>query len=466
MAKYRVFNLGALNLKISPFLTGEGDLIQCENMVRNSIGSWSKRPGYVTFLGTADGSAVTDLFAWQRNDGTTVKVLRNSGVKLQYSTQGTGAWTTCTNGTVTSNSHIGHAVLEDTIICGQADGTTRHSSDGITFSDTTSAPAEQFFTSKFNRIWAGGTASNAFYCTAGTPSDWTTDSSSIKIPGAGKINQMFTCNDRVVAPKNSGNMFTYDDYNLRQVPTNEGPSSPYSLAEDEDFYFYLNRDGFYAYNGDRPQLISAPIEKQIYNNAGGGIAGTSFDSAPGEVYRHNYYCAVGSVTDDLTDETISNCIEVYDYQLDEWRNYSFAHFPTAFTTYKDEDGNEQMIFGSSTGQCYQLAGTATSDNGSAIKCRMQGFLHFGIPEQNKIFKKLQAFASPGCQAKIQVAITNSFNKDSKKWIDIGSLETGFTEMMFPAGTRGKLMFWRLYEMSASSQFTFYGFVIEGEGLSE
>jgi len=450
-----VFNFGSLNLKVSPFLHKDGDLIRCVNIEKDQVGALKKRPGYATYLGTANGSAIIDLFNWTKDDGTTIYNYRNSGGILYYSTQGTGAWTKCGNGTITADSHIGHAVLENTLVVGQSDGTTRHSTTGTSFTDTTSAPAEEFWASKFNRLWAGGTASNDFYCTAGTPSDWTSDSSSIKIPGPGKIHGKFVCNDRVTTCKNSGIMFTYDDYNLRQVPTNMGPSSPYSLGETEDYWLYLNRNGVFGFNGNRPELLSNPIEKQIYNDAGNGIAGTSFDDAPGVCHHYDYFCAVGTTKDDLTDEEVGNCILKYDYQLDEWSNYKFANFPTAWLSYKDASGNQKLIFGDG-GQAYTYGGTAISDNGSAIEAVAEGVLHFGAPGSDKHFPgKVVAFANPGCQAKVAIALGNSFSKLKKKWIDIGDLSTGCREFKIPG--RGKLLFWKIYEYSSDPRFNFYGF---------
>ena len=462
MAIYRVLSLGSLNLKVSPLLHKDGDLIRCINFEKDQVGALKKRPGYTTYLGTANGSSVVDLFTWQKDDGTTFWNYRNSGGRLYYSTQGTGAWTQCGNGTVVAGSHLGHAVLENTLIVGQAGGTTRHTTSGTAFTDTTSAPAEEFFASKFNRIWNGGTASNLFYCTAGTATDWTTDSSSIKIPGPGKINGIFVANDKVVITKNSGMMFTYDNYNLRQVPTDIGPSSPQSFAQREDYWFYLNRLGFFGYGGDRPKIISNPIEKQIYNDDATGIAGTAFDASPGGIYKYDYYCAIGSVTDDFTKETVANCIEKYDYQLDEWSNYTFSDFPTAFDTYKDASGDEKMIFGAANGQCYTFGGTAISDNGSAIESIAEGVLAFGSPESDKYFREFWAFASPGCQASLQIAITDSFDRNSLKWESVGGLSNGCVHYGFPPESRGKLLFWRVSEMSVDTRFTLYGFCVDLE----
>jgi len=463
--KIRVLNIGSLNLKISPLLQEGGDLIRCVNVEKDQIGALKKRPGYITYLGTANGSAVVDLFSWTKDDGTTLFTYRNSGGLLYYSAQGTGAWSICGNGTM-GTGHVGNAVLENSMIVGYQGGTSRYTTDGTSFTTITAAPKEEFFTSKFNRIWTGGTSSNMAYCTQGTISDWTSDSSSVKIPGAGKINPLWTCNDRVTVAKNSGIVFTYDDYNLRQVPTGEGPSSPYSLASTEDYWFYLNRKGFFGYGGDRPQLISNAIEKQIYNDNETGIAGSVFSTAPGGVYKYDYFCAVGTVKDDLTLEPVNDCIMKYDYQLDEWSNFKFYNFPTAFHTFKNSSGNDQFVFGDSTGQCFTYGGTALTDNGNPIESIVEGVLNFGNPEQDKSFNRLWALGNPGCNAKVQVASANSFNRESLKWQDVGDLHTGVRKFNFPKDSRGKLLFWRLYEYSQDQRFNFYGFVVDKDDIGE
>ena len=455
--RVQVYNLSALNLAVSPLLHKPGEMIRCLNVERDVYGAKKKRSGYVTYLGTANGSQVNTLFNFTKNSGTQLWNYRASGDILYYSQQGTGAWTNCGNGTITAGNHVGHAVLEDTLIVGDGAGSTRYTTNGTSFTNATDAPEANHFAEYQNRIWCGGTSSDLYYSTAGTASDWTSDSSSIKIPGAGKINQVFKANDRLVATKNSGLIFRYDGYNLVDLATDLGPSSSYSVAEIEDYRFYLNRLGHFGYGGNRPEIVSNPVEKQIYNDAEGGIVGTVFDNAPGVAHRYDYLCSVGMVTDDLTDEEIADCIQKYDYQADEWSNWKFAHKPTAWCSYKDENGDQKLIFGDANGQCYTQGGTALSDSGEAIETVMEGVLHGGAPELDKKHNYFWAFANPGCQAKIQVALANTFTKGKKKWIDLKQLKDGVMEAKFPSGSRSKLLFWKVYEASKDARFHFYGF---------
>jgi hypothetical protein len=462
---YPILNLRALNLKVSPFLNKDGELLRRVNLDSNPYGALRKRSGYNTFLGTADGSAVETLFSWTKEDGS-LFLYRQSGSSLYYSTSGTGAWTKCGNGTITPSAYMGHAVLADTLLISQDGGTTRHSTSGTSFSDTSLAPAGQHIcSSRDNRIYIGS-ASYLFWSAAGSGTDWSTagtsDSSSLVIPGEGKINSVFYANDRVVVGKESNIMYRWDGYNLYKVPTNEAPDSARSLDETEDYWLYLNRDGYFGYNGDRPQLLSNSIENQIYNNSGSAIVGTVFDNAPGVSHHLDYYCSVGTVTDEITEETISNCIQRYNYQYDQWDNYQFAHKPNSWCSYKDASAAQQLIFDGGSGQCYQVSGTATADNTSPIEAVAEGVLRGEKPWKDKLFKRLRAFASPGCNAKLQIAVADSFRKDKKNWIDIGDLKTGYNEYEFKGNTRGKLLFYRLSEVSTNPAFIFYGFDVDYE----
>jgi len=461
-----VLNIGGLNTFLNPLDQKDGELIYALNVDSNPYGAKTKRHGYISFLGTADGSTPTTLFSWTKNDGTTEFLYRASGSSLYHSLQGTGAWTLSGGGTISAGAHVGHSVLDNTLICGDGVGSTRHTTNGTSFTNTTLAPVAEFFAQFQNRIFAGGTSSTLFYSTTGTASNWDTavDSSSLAIPGAGKINMVNNINDRIVTSKNSGIMHRWDGYNLVDVSTKLGPSSPYSVDEAEGYHFWLNRLGIFGYGGSKPQLLSNAIERQIYNNAGSGIAGATFGTAPGVVHRYDYYVAAGTVTDDFAGRRIDNAIIKYSYQKNEFLNYEFAHFPTAFHSFVDTNGVAQLIFGASGGQCYQLSGTALSDAGSAIEAQMELVVHLGAPEVEKKWNKFWAFFNPGCQAKVQVAIGDTYQKEFQTWQELGASANGVMDISFPESSRGRLLFVKIYEESKDAPFTFYGMSVDADPI--
>lgn len=468
MANRSNFNIGGLNLYVNPLLRKDGELVQAVNVDSYPYGAKSKRPGYTTFLGTANGSAVSNLFSWTKDNGD-LFVYRASGNVLYYSVNGTGAWTIAGNGTITANNYIGHAVLDNTLVICDGAGSTRHSTNGSAFTNTTLAPVAVDLVQYQGRIYALGTASDLFYSTTNDATNWntsgTSDSSSLKIPNAGKLLKGFVASDRLIANKTSGKQFKWDGYSLIDTSSDNGVTSPWSVDQTQGYYMYLNRLGHQGYDGGRPKVLSNPIQPQIYNNAGSGVAGTAFGTAGAGVFKYDYYLAVGTTTDDYADITIPNNIIKYDFQKNEYLNYSFASFPRVFHSFKNTSGVDTFIFGGVDGQVYQLSGTATSDNGSAISSVMEFVLHYDAPDRDKLFKKIKLYFSPGSNAKAQIAVADSFVKgdSNKEWIELGSANTGLIDFDIPQDNRnGKFMFVKIYESSTTARFTFYGYVYDAE----
>lgn len=466
MSTLKAFKLSGLNLKISPLaLNDPGQVIYALNVKRDLIGGYKKRQGYTTLLGTADGSQVNSLFSWTQNNGTILNLYRASGSILYHSVQGTGAWTTSAGGTITAGAHFGHTVLNDTLIGGDGTAASRHTTNGTGFTINTSAPLAELWASYQDRVWGAkgtafsGTAADMAYSTTGTATDWTTDSDTVRVSGAGRINSLFVAGDRLTPSLEQGNIFKYDGFQMRNLSTNMAPSSPYSIGNIEDFRIYLNRKGVFGYSGGKPEILSNPIERLIYNDSGSAIAGNTFDNAPGISYRYDWLCSVGTITDDLIHETIPDAVLKYDVQLDEWVTWRFADRPTAFGTYQDTNGDEQLMFGDSAGQCYQLAGTATSDDGSAIESGLIGFIHGGSLDE-KEWKYIKGLFNPGCKAKVSFALSDTFSPRTLQWKDIAFAKDGVVEEHFPAGSRSIFLFWRIYESSTDQPWECHGFQYE------
>ena len=467
MAIDKIYNLGGLNYYINPLLRKDGEPIRAVNVDSYHYGEKAKRPGYITYLGTADGSAPTSLFVWHKRTTGTMMMYRASGSSLFYSIGGTQAWTLATNGTISPGAKVGYALLDDTLIVGDGSGSTRYTTSGTEFTNATAAPVTNTLTEFENRIYAGGTTNYIFYSTTGTASNWTTDSSSIRIPGEGTVNMVITANDRVVTSKSLGAMSRWDGYSRVTIPTELGPSSAYSVASREGYWFWLNQLGIYGYGGDRPELLSNAIQPQIYNNSGSGITSTVFRTAPGVTHKYDYYLAVGTVTDDYTYNTVSNCIIKYDYQKNEFLNYSYYNNPTAFLSFTDTSGASRLIFGASGGQCYEVVGTAVSDNGQPIEAQLEFVFTAGNPDLEKKFNWLKLFFNPGNEAQVQVAISDSFDTQTLQWYDLGDAYTGTILHRFPQGSsRGRFLFIRIREASTSNRFKFYGYSVDSDKIAE
>lgn len=459
------FDLRGIETYSNPLLS-DGKMIHGVNVVSFPFGAKSKRTGYSTFLNNPDSAQVNTLFDFQNigNNGTAFNLYRASGTILYHSLQGTGNWTISGNGTISSGAHFGQAILDNTLIGGDGTLATRHSTNGTSFVDTTLAPVAEHFEQYQNRIYAAGTESTLFYSTTNDATNWntsgTSDSSSFEVPGAGKLGKIFKTPDTLIAPKNAGAMFKWDGFSLIDMATRYAPSSPYSIDSTEGYNFFVNQLGHYGF-GSKPELLSNPIQRQFYNDKNTGIAGTAFPTIPGRVHRYDYFASVGTITDDFTSRTISNAIIKYDYQKNEYLNWSFANKPTSFLSFKDVDQTQQFIFGDATGQVYKMD-NSTTDNGVAIPMEMVFVFHYGSPEHEKKWNWWRGIFNPGCEAKAQIACANTFTYQSLRWFDLGDCNDGACEFRFPAESRSRFMFVRIYESSKNSRSVFYGQSIDAE----
>lgn len=462
----RYYNTLGLNTYVNP-VVNDGALIHCVNMVSFPYGAKTKRTGYSAFLGTPDSSEIQSLFSYYKNDDATFYLYRKSGSIVYYSAQGTGAWTTAGNGTVSSSAYMGHAVQDASMIVGDGVGSTRHTSSGTNFQDTTLAPISNSFEIYQGRAYAAGTASTLFYSTSNNITDWatsgTSDSSSFTVPGGGKLGRIFKTGDRIIAPKTTGQMYKWDGLNLVDMTTEYGPSSPNCISSAEDYNFFINQYGMYGFAGAKPQLLSNAIQRQFYNTAGSAIAGSVFSTAQGVCHIYDYLVSVGTVTDDFTQRTMNNCIIKYDFQKNEFLNFDMYNKPTSWLSYKDTNGNKQLIFGGASGQVYKFD-TSTTDNGNPIYADMVLVFNYKTPEYEKKWNWFRATFNPGCEARVQVAMANTYTYQTLKWVELGQVIDGTVEYRFPPGSRSILLFVRIYDGGKNSRFTYYGCSIDAQPI--
>ena len=486
------FQSNGIQNYLNPMTTGQdGNLIHAVNVISFPYGAKSKRPGYNSFLGTPDNSQVNTLFVFPNigNSGS-LNLMRASGSSLYYSVQGTGAWTLASNGTIANNAHFGQAVLNNTLIGGDGVGSTRHSTDGSTFTNTSGAPVAPFFANYQYAIYAAGTQNQFIKSTDGDPTNWnssgTSNGNAINLYAQGSLTNLFVTADKLILTKSRGDMFAWDGLNLTDLSTRYGPSSPYSISDIEDYRFYVNQYGNFGFDrSNNIQLLSNPVQRFFYNRQNTGIQGSLFPTIPGGCHIYDYFAAIGTVTDDFTQRPISNAILNYNYQKNEYLTWQFNDNPTAFLSYTDNYKKRQLIFGNATGQCFQLDRTATNDNGNPINTEMVFLFEYSAAGEafsktsastssatayEKKWNWIRLFFNPGCEVNIQGAFSNSFTYQDLRWFDINdnsanpaqNTADGICEFRFPQDSRSRLFFLRIYDSSASSQWTYYGAQIDAE----
>lgn len=486
MAK-EFFNSGGVSTYLNPIGAGQdGQLIHSVNMVSFPYGAKSKRSGYNTFLGAPDNSQVQSLFAFPNigNDSNRLNLYRASGSSLYYSLQGTAPWALAGGGTIANGGHFGYAIgnAGTVLIGGDGVGSTRHTADGTSFTNTPLAPISEFWANYHNRAYAAGTQSSIFFSVTNDVTNWnlagTADSSSFTVPNEGKLGKIFLSADRLIASKNRGGMYSWDDFSLEDLTTKYGPSSPYSVAETEDYRFWINQYGHFGYDGAKSQLLSNSVQRYFYNNQNSGIAGTAFPTIPAISHFYDYYASIGTVTDNFTQRTIPNAILNYNYQKNEYLMQSFADNPTSYLSYNDVNSKRQLIFGNASGQCFQLDPTATTDNGAPIPSEMVYLFNYSSssatqPSGSAYQKKwnwIRLFFNPGCEVNIQGAFSDTFTYEHLKWFDIVDQRPnpqqragdGIVEMRLPQGSRSRLFFLRIYESSNNASYIYYGCQLDAD----
>lgn len=468
----RVLSIGGLNTKINPLNLKDGDMLQCVNMENDLFGAKKRRGGLGTVLNNPDSSDVDQLFTWSLQTdnweaGTpNFYTYRLSGNVVYYSTNGTANWLPMGDGTVTGGT-VGVAIayreanLDTTLLVGDGVRTGLQSTTGTSFGSVGgSIPIGRYLETYANHTYIGGTASQVFQSTGGTPTEFNAaqGASGFNLDGGGKINGIFKTNDRLVITKSDGNMLRYDGFNTADFSSSSlSPASPRSIAEIEGYKFWANRFGVFGYGGDRPELLSLPVEKLLFNGEYGGIAGTALAAATGEVFKYKYLLSVGQSASGRNFDPIDNAILRYDIQLNDWGVWSTPRKITAMLTYRDINGADQLLLGDEDGKNYTYQEDKYTDNGSPIYSVMEFVITGGIPETEKKWSYLWLHTNPGCLARVQIAYADAFTLGTKKWYDLGNCTDGFSEFRLPDGAQSRLLFVKITDQSITSRFNFYGF---------
>lgn len=474
----------------------DGQMIHGVNVVQFPSGGMSKRPGYTTFLNNPDGSVVNSLFIWQFQNSGTFYAYRASGSQLYSSFMGTGNFTPTTGGSISPGQHVGYTIFNNVLTVGDGVNPLLNSVNGTTFTSPGSAPVAQYLTTFQDRVYTtDGTSGNLQYSTANDPTNWqdsgTSDSSFLLIPTDGALGNLFVAANYLNITQTRGNMYNWDGTTLTNMATTYGPSSPWSIAQIDDVFFWTNNVGQFQYDGAQKTVISNPIQRQFYNRQNTGISSTSWGTMPSTGYIWQYLTAVGTFTDDFTGRTVTNGVIAYDFQKTQYLNWSFNDPPTALYSYVDVNLKRQLIFGNAAGQCFQLNTNATSDNGNPIPTEMVYVFDYaqqstGFNQTSasmvsgstyeKLWKSIRLFFQPGDEMNIQFAFSNSLTYQNLTWSEVINtkigdgnywhIEDGAVEIAFPINQnnlpRSRFLFIRMYESSTTSAWSYYGASIVAE----
>lgn len=494
------FNIQSVNSYNNP-LQYDGQLIHGNNIQFFPYGAISKRGGYYSILDNPDGAQVNALFAFPFQNGTQLFTYRASGSNLYFSTQGTTNWQQASPGTIANGAYVSSAVFNNILAVGDGNTQLWTSTDGTSFSQPASAPIAQYMTIFHNRLYtADGTSSNVQYSTANDPTNWTNvgtaDSSFLVTTSPGANQGLFVAGNMLQMTKSKGDMFTWDDTDLTDVSTVYGPTSPRSLAQIDNYWFYVNVLGIFGDDGVNKEVLSNPVQRMFYNRLGVNVSGVNLVNSGnvlGATFLWDYLAVVGNINDDFTGVKLNNAIIKYDYQKNSFCYWTFADFPTAITSYFDIDNHPNLVFGNASGQVFQYDPGRTSDNGNPIDteaiflftyaAQSTGFSQTSASMQlgssyRKYWKWLRLFFNPGCEMNIQFSFSDSLSPQHQIWSEVINMKTnakgnywqeadGSLEIRFPRNNGNnepysRFLFLKIYESSTTSQWSYYGSQIEAD----
>lgn len=495
------FNIQSVNTYQNP-LESDGQLIHALNVINFPSGALAKRGGYRAILNNL-GSQVNGLFAFPFQNGTQLYTYAEAGGTLFSSFQGTANWTTTNFGTTQiADNYIGNAVFNGILAIADGTNTLWTSTNGTLFTQPGSAPVAQYLEVFHNRLYTtDAISSNVQYSVANDPTNWsnsgTSDSSELITTSPGACEGMFVAGDMLQITKSKGDIFRWDDTTLVDVSTVYGPTSPKSITQIDDYWFYINGLGIFGDDGANKQLLSAPIQRMFYNRLGVNVSGVNLindGNALGATFQWDYISVVGNMNDDFTGKVLTNALIKYDYQKNAFVYWQLNDFPTAITSYVDLFNHQQLLFGNSSGQVFQYDPGATSDDGAPIETEMV-FLFTYAAQSNtfsptsaqtimgssyeKKWNWMRLFFNPGDECNIQFAFSNTMQPQHLKWSsprltrdrgqsndDWFQVSDGVVEIRFPNDTnntpRSRFLFLRIYDESDASQWTFYGSQIDAE----
>lgn len=494
------YALTGLDLYDNPMAAGmDGALIYSKNIISYPYGAKSKRPGYNSFLNAPDSGTVKSLLWFPFNSGTQFYLMRASGSIVYSSLNGTQNWTQMGNGTITNGNYFGGCIVNSTFIGGDGAGSTRHSTNGTSFTNTTGAPVGQYWEEYQGRAYVSGTNSYLQYSVASDATNWssggTSDSSALFIPGGGSLTRLFKTPDQLVITKSTQRMYAWNGTAVIDIATRFAPSAPWSVAQTDQATFWINSLGHYMFDGGQLHLLSNNVQPFFYNRQGNGIAGTFLPTAQGVTHKHDYFCTLGSITDDISNISTNNAILNYNFQKNEYLTWQFNDFPTSWLSYLDNNNQYQLIFGNASGQCFQLDLTAASDNGQPIATEMVFRFTYSansislsqtsesaLPGASfqKEWRWLRFFFSPGCEINVQYCYAETFDNLSElPWTEAVNtanaqrlqqlnwqFSDGVLEMRVAQdindNRRSRFLFVRFFDNSTTSKWSVYGLSVDAQ----
>jgi hypothetical protein len=275
-------------------------------------------------------------------------------------------------------------------------------------------------------------------------------------------------------------LYRYNTNTLDKIQNAPGTVSQRSIKELQGVTLYLHSTGIYMYDGTS-KLISRKI-KDIFD----GISTKNLSSACAYTKGDHYYLYVGDVNNSAKGISIDKCLIDFDIAKNGFTLRSLANEPTVFFDYRDDRSavtydsssltynsadtrynglmsvEKRVFFGTTNGEVYQQDIGKSFDSSDISFTLETKDYYLGYPSVYKLFQKVHIYVD-GVRA-----ITVQYKLDDGDWKTLGKIKRTQSELIFPSGSRGKRIKFRILESSSGDKFNFEGLDVffTAEGVSD
>jgi hypothetical protein len=404
----RRFDLsGGVQIRSNKYLQAKNQVLRAENVVGDTVGSFTKRKGYAQI-----GSQITasqDILmntefqfgsAPHRQHLVVCDGASNSEVYVNLG----GVWTSQSQSLTTGAKARGTDFLDHFFLVNYEDDTRSYS--GTTWSTTknvTSAPKAKFVESYRARLYlfnlnVSGTPFPSRFLPSSLPDssneiswDHDNDRQDVETNDGDEITGVTkNSGDLIIFKENSMHKFdgTFGATSLRPISWKFGTVSQESVVSDENLILFYSRKGLCIYNGGQPQLVTRPIQPIVDR-----VDQTTLGDICSGIYGNHCLCYVGNLTSSLPGDSSALTNVVIDYDISQ--NLTTYHtVADAIRNFGDyvSGGAKLLSFGNNDGEVLTWDQGST-DNGTAINTNIELVMWPSGPETNNTFQSIYFFGN-------------------------------------------------------------------------
>jgi hypothetical protein len=412
----RRFDLsGGEQIKSNKYLMKPNQVLRAQNVISETIGSFTKRKGY-TQIGDQASSGNSCLMNAEFEYGSTPTRKHIAAFNTDLYVNVGGTWTAQSQSLTANKKGRGTSFVDYFFYVNLSDATRSYSGSAwSTATNVTDAPKASFVESYREKLYlaycdVGATVypSRVYYSSLPSATDtitWDTTNDYFSVePQDGDHITGLAKNKTYLIIYKERSMHRYDgtfnSTSLRPISWELGAVSQESIVVIENTLFAMSLKGVTIFTGSEPKIISRPIQPIIDR-----INWANKADICGGVEGDHLLMYVGTLTSALPGDAgaLSNVLLDYDISQNLWTHHLIPDAPKAFTNYTSS-GKKLLSFGDSNGDNFTW-NSGTTDDGTAIATMIEAVMWPNGPETNTTLQFLYTFGSANLNdVDIQVAV--------------------------------------------------------------